>query len=358
MMCEREVYLGSRLAPDVYLGVRKLVSNGGRYALAGLEDPSVALEYVVEMRYVDPTSRLDSHLARRNSPLGSTLHEVGQTVARFHTDAPQARSGQGTPAVIRSWVAEQFDELRDMSHLISSRVDLVAAERALLAFVSHHAPLLDQRHSDGHIRECHGDLRAEHVIVEPSIAFLDRVEFNPRLSEIDVTADLAFLFMELHLHGQARLTEALARGYTEGGGDLGPPELLMFYATLRAAIRAKVALLRAIERDPGAGSAVDQAVRHLELAERLRWQARRPVAIALCGVSGSGKSFLARVLAERSGFAHLDSDVVRKELAGLEPSQRADPVYYSGEFSRRTYDCYIVPSRVTRYNAASDRSAQ
>ncbi len=64
--------------------------------------------------------------------------------------------------------------------------------------------------------------------------------------------------------------------------------------------------------------------------------------VVVMGLSGSGKSFLARILHEQFGFEWLRSDVIRKELAGIEPSQRVKAGYgegiYSEEWTRRVYE--------------------
>lgn len=69
----------------------------------------------------------------------------------------------------------------------------------------------------------------------------------------------------------------------------------------------------------------------------LLWRAQRPIVLVACGVAGTGKSALARVLAARSGLTCLASDAIRKELAGLRPTQRAPEDVYSTEFTQRTY---------------------
>jgi len=51
-MCEAEVRLNRRLAPDVYLGVRGVVARRGGVELAPADHPE-ALEHVVEMRRFD-----------------------------------------------------------------------------------------------------------------------------------------------------------------------------------------------------------------------------------------------------------------------------------------------------------------
>ena len=68
---------------------------------------------------------------------------------------------------------------------------------------------------------------------------------------------------------------------------------------------------------------------------------RRPCLLMLAGLPGTGKSTLARGLAERAGFTVIRSDVVRKELAGRlgqasSPAAFAEDIY-TPEWDDRTY---------------------
>ncbi|MCS7262326.1 MAG: AAA family ATPase [Aquificaceae bacterium] len=63
--------------------------------------------------------------------------------------------------------------------------------------------------------------------------------------------------------------------------------------------------------------------------------------VVLMGLSGSGKSFLSRILHEDLGFEWLRSDQIRKELAGIDPNTKASADYrqgiYSQEWTKRVY---------------------
>lgn len=64
------------------------------------------------------------------------------------------------------------------------------------------------------------------------------------------------------------------------------------------------------------------------------------------GLIATGKSTLAQAWASRHGLAYANSDVVRKELAGLSPTasqkEGVDQGIYTQEFSRRTYDALLA----------------
>jgi hypothetical protein len=237
--------------------------------------------------------------------------------------------------VLESWLVN-VEELRSLKYANRWRVDL--ASHFGEAFVHAHSREIQQRGREGQVRDGHGDLRCEHVLLKPQIRVVDRIEFDPALRHIDVAADLAFLIMDIKAHGQTWAAQELVRAYTHAGGDPGSEALLSFYAAQRAIVRAKVALLDAAEHEPAdRGARYERAEVLWALAERLCWRARQPVAIVVCGPPASGKSTLAAELARRSRLPVASSDVVRKSLAGLTPTERACPEYYSDEFTEVTY---------------------
>jgi uncharacterized protein len=93
-------------------------------------------------------------------------------------------------------------------------------------------------------------------------------------------------------------------------------------ATLRETTGAQRCALRIAGRSAGA---------------TIQWAARTPLVLVVAGVSASGKTTLARALAEDSGYAHVSSDVVRKRLAGFAPTHRAPPALYGADANRATY---------------------
>jgi len=100
-------------------------------------------------------------------------------------------------------------------------------------------------------------------------------------------------------------------------------------------VRAKVAVIAAASG--GDSDRLAEAERLRALAERLRWRARGPLALIICGPAASGKSTLAGELAERSGLTVIASDELRKRLAGVPSGDRARPEHYSAKFTQATY---------------------
>jgi uncharacterized protein len=337
-MCCEEVRLNRRLAPDLYLGVRAVAVGTGGLELAAEDDPR-AVDYLVEMRRYDERRTLAAKL-ERGELRREEVAALGRMLARFHAQARRVAM-RGVPAlVVERRMTENFHELLA---IVEQRAEIgwvLELERFAHAFVVGHAHMLDARARNGFVREGHGDLRAEHVLLEETLRVVDCIEFDRALRELDVADDLAFLVMDLVASGGERFVRALVCAYRAAGGDPGEDRLIAFYAAYRALVRAKVALLRAAQypassSQHGRESAAARDL--LALAERFAWQARLPLVIVVCGVPAAGKSHLAQALAEVSQLPHLSSDVTRKRLAGIRSHQRAPSAAYSAEFNRRTY---------------------
>ena len=123
---------------------------------------------------------------------------------------------------------------------------------------------------------------------------------TPRCRVTDVGCDLAFLIMDLEALGSPFAAQTVLAGYRDAGGDPGDDALVNFFATYRALVRAKVALVRAGQAEDRDRRVAD-ARRRLALAERLAWRVRGPGLVVVAGLSATGKTTLADLLAERSG---------------------------------------------------------
>ncbi|WP_163337524.1 AAA family ATPase [Desulfopila sp. IMCC35008] len=85
-------------------------------------------------------------------------------------------------------------------------------------------------------------------------------------------------------------------------------------------------------------------------------QHHRGVLVIFFGLTGSGKSYLAKEWARRSGCLYFNTDVVRKELAAKDGRDQGPQGFgqgiYSGQYSLKTYDA------LRRYAEASFSGAE
>jgi aminoglycoside phosphotransferase family enzyme/predicted kinase len=337
-MCREEVRLNRRLAADIYLGVRGVAERPDGLQLTADDDPQ-ALDFVVEMRRYDETQTLAARLER-----GELDHEhiieVARVLARFHAHARRVAVGDRAVLAVERRFEQNLHELFGSLEQRGEIDRVLALERFAHAFIVAHAQTFEARRREGRVREGHGDLRAEHVLVDGEVRIVDCVEFDRGLRELDVADDLAFLALDLAARGGERFGQQLVEAYRSAGGEPGDDALIAFYAAYRALVRSKVALIRAAQRSPASsahGHHSAQARDLIAIAERFAWRARLPLVIVVCGPPASGKSCLASALAQASSLPHLSADLTRKRLAGIRPGQRAASAVYSAEFNRLTY---------------------
>jgi predicted kinase len=156
---------------------------------------------------------------------------------------------------------------------------------------------------------------------------------------------MAFAAMDFAFYGRKDLADVFAKAYFEATKDEEGRSLLPLYTAYRATVRGTVdGLLLAESEVPDAdrAAALARARAHWLLAlVELEKPERRPCLLSLAGLPGTGKSTLAKMLAEARGFTLIRSDVVRKELAGITvQEQTPQPIrerFYSPEWNERTY---------------------
>jgi hypothetical protein len=201
---------------------------------------------------------------------------------------------------------------------------------------------------------------------------IDCVEFSERLRYGDVASEIAFLAMDLDRLGASRLADELVEAYAEFTGDEDLGVFIPFYKCYRACVRGKVESLRSLEPEVGAAErerARELARSYFTLASCYA-RGTSPILIIVCGLSGSGKSTVARILQHRKGFKVINSDRLRKRLAAAAPHERVRAVYgtsiYSDRFSKITYDTMLAEAESllrdgrgvildATFKAASDR---
>jgi aminoglycoside phosphotransferase family enzyme len=150
----------------------------------------------------------------------------------------------------------------------AARVESVTAWQ--LDFLDREAQLLNTRAVERRIVEGHGDLRPEHVCLEPEPLFIDCLEFNRDWRVLDPADELAYLAMECEHAGAPWIGEVVFETYREATGDAPPLPLVRFYKSCRAVLRAKLSAWHLRDHpDPAdQGKWVARAQRYLELAER------------------------------------------------------------------------------------------
>lgn len=342
--CEIEVEYNRRLASGVYLGVVPITRQAdGSLQVNG--DGEV-VEHAVEMtrlpKGVTFLERLEAGTLDETD-----MREAAALLAEFHREYRLPLETAPGPAAIGSVIRQNFLSTREgigdlfpeaahkgLSHRIAER--LFAARR-----------LLRRRTDDGKMVNGHGDVRLEHVIRhDGTVMAIDCVEFSDLVRHVDGLNDLAFLSMDCAERGRWDFAALLEDAYVGEANE--DPEvaktLLPLYRSYRAHVRAKVDYQTSLAPEIDEAFCAEKelgARRYLALAWTFAREGSRQPLILLRGPSGAGKSVLASAIAPWLGAEVVRSDLVRKELAGLAPTDRLDAAgneaLYSSDMSAKTY---------------------
>lgn len=340
--CLQELILNRRLSPDVYLDVVTIHHDGQHYTFA---NKGPVVEYALKMRRLPADCTLET-LLTRGAVQPHTLDQLAQRLTTFHrTHAlPASRQGFGTlKRVLADW-QENFAQTADcIGHTISQQM-YTQIQQAVTAFTTRRAAWFDQRVRNARIRDCHGDLRAEHIYLEgDQIQIVDCIEFNRQFRFIDVASEIAFLAMDLERLGFLDMAKRFVYDYVHHSEDVQLYRLLDFYRCYRAYVRGKITSIRLHEAPPqhDRPRLLRNATQYFTLSARYASRLTRPLLLITTGLIGSGKSRLAEGIAAALDLRLFSSDRLRKERAGLQPETPQRVAYGVGLYSvsarRQTY---------------------
>lgn len=243
--CELEVVLNRRLAEAVYIAVVPLCAVGTRLSLEGDGRP---IEWLVKMHRL-PADRMLDRAALEGRVTEPELRSLVNKLAGFY------RSSNRAPWSGQDYVSRLTRESRDYGN----RLDLPhpglhrdAVRRVVAAqqeFIERNAERLESRIDHGRVVDAHGDLKPEHICLTEPPQIIDCLEFSQELRLLDSAAEVAFLALECDRLGCSAVGERVLGLYREILEDPIPHELLHFYRSQRALIRAHLSAWHLIDGD-------------------------------------------------------------------------------------------------------------
>ncbi len=333
--CEREIAVNKANAPDLYLGTVPISQDGPVLKFSG---GGPIIEWAVHMRRFDEDRTFD-RLASRNELTYDIITKLAGVAAASHARALVA-PGKDAGEVLQRLIEETLVSLEAAPGIFAA-YSAGKLRHAMEQAFKRGESLLSERATQGQVRRCHGDLHLRNIVlIEDEPVLFDAIEFDETIATCDVLYDLAFLLMDLWTRGLPRHANLLLNRYLwicdDVESQLKGLSLLPLFLSLRAAIRAKVAILQ-----PGGGDAQAAEARHYFEAACDLLAPRRLDLVALGGLSGTGKSTLATALAGAIGRApgavHLRSDIERKRLFEVRQFDRLPEEAYRPEITAQIY---------------------
>ena len=334
--CEQELGLNKPVAPELYLEVLPITKEKGKFIL---NDMGEAVEYVLKMRQF-PQDDLLINLFKQGLLTEERLEELGKVIARFHTDSKTDDyiNSFGEVDKIRAGIKENYQQTEKYIGVAQTQKQYEETQQFTNAFLEQRE-LFKSRQNHHKIKECHGDLHLKNICLwHNKIQLFDRIEFNESFRFVDVMYDVAFTVMDLEVRESKNLGNAFLNTYLEQTGDWEGVQVLPLYLSRQAYVRAKVTsfLLDDLDSEPDRQKTTQTAADYYRLAWQYT-QRNQGRLILMSGLSGSGKSTVARRLARHIGAIQIRSDAVRKHLSGIPVGDRGGDEMYTPQMSENTY---------------------
>lgn len=333
--CKEEVRLNRRLCPDMYLGVVEVRDSPAGATFCGQGE---IIDYAVKMKRLPAERMLDRMLAAGRVTTDD-IRRIARIVGGFHLNAERGEDidTYGRIESIQHNWEENFLQLAESIDINLPTHDLRLIRDWGNAFIKANEEIFAWRVKGGFIRDCDGDIHLENICLTDRIYIFDCIEFNSRFRYSDTAADIAFFLMDMDFHRQNSMGETFLDEYITATGDREITSVLDFYKIYRAVVRGKVEILKL--HDPHISEneknvAREKSYRYFRLAKGYIVRRGLPQSLIItCGLMGTGKSALAQELSFELGLESINSDVVRKELAGIAPDAHAFEAYKKGIYT-------------------------
>ncbi|MBL8906992.1 MAG: AAA family ATPase [Rhizobiales bacterium] len=340
---DREFEINRKEAPQLYRGVRPIVRGAAGALRIGGEGEIV--DWVLEMQRF-PDRSLLSDVVEDGGFNDELALDLAEAVAGAHR---RARVSDWDPVSIMAALEEQLLKAFESQPGTFPAEDFGRFASLYVDRFRRLKPVLVARGKAGLVRHCHGDLHCGNIVViEGKPLLFDAIEFSERIATTDVLYDLAFLLMDLLRRGERRGANFILNRYFDLRRKEETPgaaaTLPLFLAT-RAGVRALVAADRSKELK---GKAADAARR--EAADYFyraigHLTPEAPRLIAVGGLSGTGKTVLARAICAeippQPGAFHIRSDIERKRLYRRKETEPLPPDAYAPDVSAEVYDIML-----------------
>ena len=332
----QELRLNQKIAPELYLEVVPISDRHGNYVLAS----SNIVEYALKMRQF-PQENLFSNLIKAGKLSSDRFVELGKIVAQFHNNAETndyIRSF-GTVAKIRAAFSENYRQSEKYISIVQTKEQFEATKAYSDSFFERR-DLFQTRIKQQKIKECHGDLHLKNICLwQDKIQLFDRIEFNESFRFVDTMYDVAFTVMDLEAQARSEFKNAFLNSYLEHSGDWTGLLLLPLYLSRQAYVRAKVNsfLLDDSQVEEADKQEAEKTARDYYQQAYRYTQTEKGSLVLMSGLSGSGKSTVARYISKNQGAIQIRSDAVRKHLASI-PLEKVGNSIYSEEMTHKTYD--------------------
>jgi aminoglycoside phosphotransferase family enzyme/predicted kinase len=344
--CLEELRLNKRLCPEMYLDVLPVTQKDNTLALDG---DGTIVEYALKMKEF-PQECIMTNMLSQGKISEETIDRLISILIDFYqTQEPtEDITKYGELQSVKQNIDENFNQTRPMIDITVPKETFSYIKEEVSKFFERKKDVFGRRMKQGKIYDCHGDLHSGNIVVSGhSIHIFDCIEFNDRFRFCDVASDIGFLAMDLDYLNHPYLSSYLIEKYVEKSQDTDIYSLLNFYKSYRAFVRGKVHGFQL--NDPYIDPAIKKHVitsakKYFELSRyytrlfSLDLQKIKPVMFLVAGLSGTGKSTVACKIAVDYHAALINTDIIRKETAGIDRYEQHHDQFNTGLYDPKKVD--------------------
>lgn len=348
--CLMELSRSRPMAPTLYRGVVRVVRDDDGHLVLGGD--GTVVDWLIAMNRFDQNALFDRRY-KSDSSDHEGMMQLADIVAYFHVTAPRDYT-YGGMAGIREEI-ERYVSGTAIPDLDQPDAMWEALRQKISQALDKNAELLDARRAKGLVRQCHGDLHLGSIcLFEDRPTPFGAAGMSDMLFRIDILYDIARLLADMISRRLYRQSNYFFNHYMDAcGGHDGVSVMPLFLAV--QSIRHAVILRESI---PYLGHEKKKTETWRRISTLVKQAGNyfipsKPCLVALGGLSGSGKTHLAREIAPFLGRAPgaviLRTDVMRKRILGIDLDENLDADGYTPSMSGRAYgDLYSVASSILR----------
>lgn len=349
--CEQELKLNKRLCPEIYEKVVTLTEKEDGIEIDG---SGKVIDYAVKMKEF-PQSHIMSFLLDDDKISFEKIEGLVENLVDFYKSEQSTDEIKkfGEIKTIKQNTDENFEQTKAMLGEVISEKNYRYIKKITNQYLKEYESVFKKRITNNYIKDCHGDLHSGNIVfLNDKICIFDCIEFNKRFRYNDIASDIAFLAMDLDIKGHAFLSSFLIESYVQKSNDASVFDVLNFYKCYRAYVRAKVTGFRLSDKsvEPSerkqiketTSSYFELAFYYARLMKYKLEQKNQSVLFITSGLTGTGKSTVAKKIKIDYDAEVVSTDVVRKRLAGIHKYEPHHDDYnagmYSPEKNRDTYN--------------------
>ncbi|MEF8879614.1 MAG: AAA family ATPase [Candidatus Thermoplasmatota archaeon] len=350
--CNEELILNKRLCPQIYLDVVAVRKNGECLKIDG--DKGEVVDYAVKMNQFSQRNIMKNKL-QKGEIRWEEIEDICDILVDFYRteETSDEIKKYGEICTVKHNTDENFEQTKDIIDDVISRESYGFIKKITNDFLKE-KNVFEKRIQNGFILDCHGDLHSGNIVFlkGKKVCIFDCIEFNKRFRYGDVASDIGFLAMDLDFQGFPYLSSYLVEKYVEKSEDKQIVDVLNFYKCYRAYVRGKVASFQLNDKNieekeknkisNTSSKYFDLSYYYAKLIDKTQLQSDRNILFITAGLTGTGKTTVARKLSIDYGAEKISTDEVRKETRGIEKYERHFEEYDKGIYSpEKKYETYM-----------------